>query len=677
MATASTTRAYRPEIDGLRALAVVAVILNHFDKNILPGGFLGVDVFFVISGFVITASLAKRSDAKFSDFIFGFYDRRIRRLIPALAFCVLVTGVLICFVNPKPEASIWTGITSLFGLSNIYLFLNSTDYFSPSTQLNVFTHTWSLGVEEQFYVIFPVLAWFSSFSRTGSRRHRPLLWMLIALSLSSLLAFWHLNRTFPPAAYFLVIPRFWEIGSGCIVYLLITHYPGVDRFCRTLPPLLLLAGILYLFMHEVKTLHYVLLALLTCGLLSSLRPFTSGYRLLTFPVAILTGKISYSLYLWHWSILSLSRWTIGIHGWTIPIQLSLMLGMALFSYHVIETPLRGLQWTSSRRKTVLYGMGASGMAAGVLASIGLNPQFSMYLGDRRVLLAQNGQGLIAGEAPESLTSHWQEKNCVLRANGDVGKRIVAKPCTLGNFETAKRRVLVIGNSFSPTFLHGFDKLIQQDKFAVTITSAYGAMAVPGIKRLEPVYSRSNDDYWKRVVPGLVSQLRPGDWVVMASDVAEFSPKKRDADTESLANAFEINLRDYAAHLSTMKINLAFMDGIPFARDSQCEPVLAVKQWFHFIGQPCSFFSRNHTLARRSRLHGILQALEAEHRLRVINLFDVFCPGPTCTYEGAHGVVLYRDAFSHPSMDAARLSAPLIRTVLMTTRPAVPTPAPES
>jgi peptidoglycan/LPS O-acetylase OafA/YrhL len=159
---------YRPEIDGLRAFAVVAVIINHINQDILPSGYLGVDIFFVISGYVITASLASRKSRSFADFIVGFYARRVRRLMPALVVFVLISSLLISLFNPEPGPMLGVAWRAMFGISNLQFFRESTDYFAQSTELNPFTHTWSLGVEEQFYLLFPLLFWFSGFGRAGA-----------------------------------------------------------------------------------------------------------------------------------------------------------------------------------------------------------------------------------------------------------------------------------------------------------------------------------------------------------------------------------------------------------------------------------------------------------------------------------------------------------------------------
>ena len=170
MSDSTATTYYRPEIDGLRALAVVAVIVNHFNKDILPSGHLGVDIFFVISGFVITSSLTGRSSQNLGDFLAEFYVRRVKRLIPPLIPFVILTSVLLCLFNPGPGVSMRTGVSTLFGVSNLYLLNESTDYFATAAESNVFMHTWSLGVEEQFYLLFPPLLWWAGLGRVTVSR---------------------------------------------------------------------------------------------------------------------------------------------------------------------------------------------------------------------------------------------------------------------------------------------------------------------------------------------------------------------------------------------------------------------------------------------------------------------------------------------------------------------------
>ncbi len=148
--------------EGEMESALVKVIANHMN-GVLPGGFLGVDVFFVISGYVITLSLAKIPYCNASEFFLNFYAKRIKRILPALIVCVLVTAIVgSLFINPKTSAfnsSMNAVFYALLGFSNIFLYLQSVDYFGFDAHLNLFTHTWSLGVEEQFYFIFPFLFW--------------------------------------------------------------------------------------------------------------------------------------------------------------------------------------------------------------------------------------------------------------------------------------------------------------------------------------------------------------------------------------------------------------------------------------------------------------------------------------------------------------------------------------
>ena len=353
-----TKSAYRPEIDGLRAFAVIAVIVNHFNQDALPGGYLGVDIFFVISGYVITSSLSSRTNEGFKDFLSGFYERRIKRLIPALSVFTLITSIAICLFNPSPDTSIKTGITSLFGLSNLYLLKQSTDYFSQSTELNPFTQTWSLGVEEQFYILFPLLVWFSGFGRQTKNGARNLFLVVGVLTIASLISFLYLYPTNQPAAYFLMPSRFWEMAAGCLIFIGFQKRAAVEQLLEKAPPLLVLAlivAVMFLPISIAETSTIAVVAL-SCILIASLKKQTAAFQILSNPKVVYIGLISYSLYLWHWGILSISRWTIGIHTWTIPIQIVLMLTLAIASYQWIESPLRKKAWFGKRWKTLLTGI---------------------------------------------------------------------------------------------------------------------------------------------------------------------------------------------------------------------------------------------------------------------------------------------------------------------------------
>lgn len=334
---------YRPEIDGIRAFAVVAVIINHFNNEILPGGYLGVDIFFVISGYVITSSLAERKSKNLLHFLGSFYERRIKRLVPALVVFVLITSILITLFNPDPDAALKTGGTALLGFSNLYLLKNSTDYFAESTTLNPFTHTWSLGVEEQFYLLFPFLVWFSGFGQQKAKGALNLFLLVGVLTIVSLISFIYFYQVNQSAAYYLMPPRFWEMAVGCLIFISFHKRAKIEQRLEQVPPLLVVAAIfgvmfLPLQMAELATL---LTVALSAVLIACLKKGTAAFELFTHEKVVYLGLISYSLYLWHWGILSISRWTIGVNWWTIPFQASLMLLIGILSYKFVETPMRG------------------------------------------------------------------------------------------------------------------------------------------------------------------------------------------------------------------------------------------------------------------------------------------------------------------------------------------------
>ncbi|NEX17211.1 MAG: acyltransferase [Halochromatium sp.] len=393
------TRHYIPSIDGLRAVAVLAVMLYHLDPQLLPGGFTGVDVFFVISGYVVSASLARDQARGFLGFTLGFYARRILRIFPALIVCLLLVTLLSTVLIPQAwlsDSSDKTGLFAFFGISNIALVLFNDGYFSPRVEFNPFTHTWSLGVEEQFYLLFPliVFVWLHFRTRPG--------WvgfsaeaLLAGLMVTSLAIAWWLTPRHPDWAFYLLPTRFWELAAGGLLFKL--HHRGAclaqTAFSRAG---LLIAGlglIGFALGWSEKTafpfpwaIPAVLGTVLTIAAVAvsqarATEPRPWLQRLLEQPLALHIGKTSYSLYLWHWPVYVLMRWTLGLEpGWRWLLAVGLTFLLAEASYRFVEIPVRRNAW--SRRQppwlTVGIGLATIGLAFWIAdQTIEARPQLSL------------------------------------------------------------------------------------------------------------------------------------------------------------------------------------------------------------------------------------------------------------------------------------------------------------
>ncbi len=350
---------YRKEFDGIRAFAVLAVIINHFNPKVFPSGYLGVDIFFIISGYVITSSLINRDYKNFKNFIISFFERRIKRLLPALIFFVMVISVVSCFFIPLDQGFLGYSIRSLLGISNISFYSNSLDYFATSTKLNPFAHTWSLAVEAQFYLVFPFLIWFTGYARGKRDRGKFFALVMLLMSISSLVSYLYLFPINQSAAYYLTPNRFWELASGSILFAFINkktfHNTSIFKYIAPISSLVII-GIMFLPVTKGSGYLSVFLVFFTLVLISSIKFNNFILNIFTNKFVLKIGLMSYSLYLWHWGILSLSHLTIGISWWTIPIQILLIYYFALFSYKFIESPIRNSKVLIYKRYVILSGL---------------------------------------------------------------------------------------------------------------------------------------------------------------------------------------------------------------------------------------------------------------------------------------------------------------------------------
>lgn len=368
----ATRSTYYPYIDGLRAVAVLAVIAYHLQAAWLPGGFAGVDVFFVISGFVVSASVGTWNKGGIAAFFGHFYARRMQRIAPALIVCLLVTSLASTLFIPSAwlsTANEKTGLYAFFGLSNFFLANNRENYFAPTIDFNPYTHTWSLGVEEQFYLLFPLLF----FAWTLAGRWRRLSTVLFATALVASIAWARLlARADAAAAFYLITTRFWELGAGVLLYQGLV-YAG-HRFGETacaptrastagawLALAALGAGLVVSKPGQFPFPGAVLPVLGTLGLLAFLHGRERRgalMRVLGSTVIVYVGRISYSLYLWHWPVFVLMRWTFGLESWLCrTAAVALTLALAAGSFRFVEQPLRYSTWLRRwpRRGVIMAG----------------------------------------------------------------------------------------------------------------------------------------------------------------------------------------------------------------------------------------------------------------------------------------------------------------------------------
>jgi len=357
---------YRADIDGLRAVAVLAVIASHLPEKFLPSGFLGVDVFFAISGFVVTSSLLNQRRTKLGHLYVGFLSRRIKRLMPALTLCVAVTSFVVLATDPFPRHSIQTGLAALFGFGNIVLFFFELDYFSPSSIFNAFTHTWSLGVEEQFYVVFPMFSWLLYF-RLQSNSFKPLAGAMVVGGLVSLAMFAGLYEEHQAAAFFLMPTRIWELGVGALVFLASrrTQAAWLQEILRRQSPFALLALIVCFFAPENYAVPATVAAVALTALLLATDGRSPAARVLTLPPVVYVGKISYSLYLWHWPIIALGPIVLAAAWRSSVVYVVATAIVAIISFHWVEKPLRYRTWSTRRIRDIGLGL-ASNLVVGAL-----------------------------------------------------------------------------------------------------------------------------------------------------------------------------------------------------------------------------------------------------------------------------------------------------------------------
>lgn len=444
----SQQASYRSEIDGLRAIAVLGVLLFHINAKWLPGGFVGVDIFFVISGYVVCRSIMNYPSSSVWTSLKTFYQRRIRRLLPALLLMLVVTALLHSLFVPAFPAEqqqyvVRFAIFSIFGLSNLYAVRAQHQYFDGNTVANPFLHTWSLAVEEQFYLVLPLMFFLARSAQPGARL-RLFTWMLVAFLLGSLLFSAWASVNAPVSGYYTMPSRFWELAVGCSIALWERHSGLIiGRLAVVFQTLGLLLLGLALFLTPTTGFPFpgAIAAVLGTVLVICAGEESTVFRLLRNRIASYIGKISYSLYLWHFPVIFFVSLCLGMDGFGAIATIALSLLCAMGSFHLVEQRFThqkanvATEAPAFRRMFAITTVSASAAALTIL-SLG---QYSdwFYLGPaqdwRGDWQAPHTATKFAGEITSQRchlnTTYFepidQSKKCFARApNGELGTMVV-------------------------------------------------------------------------------------------------------------------------------------------------------------------------------------------------------------------------------------------------------------
>jgi peptidoglycan/LPS O-acetylase OafA/YrhL len=452
-----TTRSlrYRADIDGLRAIAVLPVCWYHAGLPGLSGGFIGVDVFFVISGYLMAALIGRDlTDGRFS--LSEFYERRARRILPAL-FAMLTVCLIAAAAAIPPKLFSDFGATlvgaALFG-SNLVFWRRSANYFEAPTDWNPLLHTWSLGVEEQFYILFPILLmliW------RGSPRSRFGIVCAIAAG-SFAISIWGTANA-PTASFYLLPMRGWELLLGALVALWLQEAPQgrspaslrLRGLAGTVGLALICASVILLdrevpFPGAAAFPPCIGTALL---LYSGVGGTSLTARILSLTPLTWIGRISYSLYLWHWPILVFLRKYSSFGRYGVIAASAAVLGsvvVAYVSWRWVEQPFRGRQaWWSKRRIVTAAVVGASILAGCGLFAVSSGGWAARFPGIESVAIEPQ----LAQESADAARNGFPDKRCFVDVVTDWGD----DRCFLTR--DGNSNALLWGDSFAAAYAYGF------------------------------------------------------------------------------------------------------------------------------------------------------------------------------------------------------------------------------
>lgn len=539
--SSASTSKFRADIQGLRAVAIVAVVLYHAGLPLLPGGYTGVDVFFVISGFLITSHLLRSLQDTGSINLLDFYARRARRILPAsLMVAALSVVAALIWMPPLLMREVWRGaVATVFYVPNYLFAAKGTNYLAESTP-SLFQHYWSLGIEEQFYLIWPVVVLLGF---KWIRRPSQLLVLIVALVVASFALCVHLTFDSQPWAFFSLPTRAWELGVGGIVAFVLSF-----RF-NALPPVVIAAigwcgiagiGASVLLLSSAVQFPGVWAAMPTLAtaaviLAGSSESSFSPSHLLSGRVLGFLGRISYSLYLVHWPLLVIPQAAAG-YGRPLPFWATLALGLvsipvAWLSFRFIEEPGRKARWLAEKPRRALLAAGAASLVVAVIASSTYAYSRTVPLHDTQaappleISAFPNGTPFVPSNLRPNLRSAAEDVPPVYKDGCQASFASTAVPKCIYGVDDAPRIVL-FGDSHAAQWFPAIHRFAESKGYAVeSHTKSSCPSVMLDVDRDGVPYSECS--VWRQKVINRINSESPA--LVLIANYGQVSPTKPTGD----------------------------------------------------------------------------------------------------------------------------------------------------
>ena len=616
---------YRPDLDGLRAVAVLSVVFYHLGLP-LRGGYVGVDIFFTISGFLI-GSIVLRETAEGTFSFAGFYERRIRRIFPAL-FAMMLVSLLVAYLYLLPVELKEYAISlaaSAFSASNFY-FWRQSGYFDPTAASQPLLHTWSLAVEEQFYIFLPALVVLHR--RIGGRRLGACIYFVASVSLG--LSIYGTIR-YPAATFYLAHTRAWELLCGMILALDSAprlRHPAMRHAAGIAGGMLILAAVWF---YRPGMPYPGLAALPPClgsALIILAGQFGQNFvgRVLSLKPMVFIGLISYSLYLWHWPVVVYSWYGVtlinGLSGQQTKIMLlATSMVLAWLSWQFIELPFRYGRKRVSRR--VLFSGAAVAVlllgitSASVVASEGAPWRFPA---EARAVAAYTH-----GEPHDKVDQH-RSGTCFISSTTATLRDFSVETCLPE--KAGQKKMLLLGDSHAASLWWGFDQVLP----GINVMQATAAGCKPVLTQRPRQFAGCT-----AIMDYAIKEYLPSHEVSAVLMEAHWN----DGDLAGLAETIE--------WLQRRKVAVILFG--PFIQyDSPLPRLLAMG-----ISRNDPLLARRHMVPQYQLLDGQMAKLAKHWGVPYVSLFDLFCDQEGCTQYAAPQVPMQSD-YGHLTKAGSILTA---------------------